>query len=605
MNEDLQRLISDYLNGDLSAEDSETLRGRLASDPKALTEFVQAIDLHAELRKVFLEGKGSLQAQKEIRQARRSRLRLIAGSLAASAAAAAAILIVWLFISPTKSGIRLESLAGRVRLIAGESRVDARPGQQIPEGQGLETFEGARATLKYPDGTSLDLGPRTEVSEFTRSGVKRVALSRGSLTAQVSRQPVEHPMTFATPQGEAKVLGTSLKLEVDADPEKGSTRLEVTSGRVRLTRLKGGESVEVAADHFAVATKELPLELRALATPLVAELVQRMAPNSWLTLPDTRLRRVVPDPAQYPKTRGISGPKSIMDSWSGGVLDAQRNRLMVWGGGHTNYYGNELYAFDLGSLKWERLTDPTAEPAVGRQINADGTPIARATYNGLACIAHADRMFALGGDTAGSGATPDFTWTFDFATKAWENRSPSGDRPPTWVGNCSAYDPQTRKIWWGEGRTPNNAGLYSYDFDGNRWTKHARDQFYYQTSAVDLRRGLLVCVGDGKLFAHDVRGASAARRALQTSGGAEFIAKPNPGWDYDAGVDRLVGWAGGAVQVLNLETNAWKSYDAPGAPKATQNGIYGRWRYVPSLDVFVVVTGIDDDVHFYKLPAGE
>jgi ferric-dicitrate binding protein FerR (iron transport regulator) len=603
MTEDLQRQISAYLNGDLSAEDVETLCRQLASDPNALTEFVQAIDLHAELRKVFLEGKGSTQALLEIRQAKRSRLRIIAGSLAAAAAAAAAIIIY--FASPTASSLRLESLAGPVRLIQGETRAEARPGQQIAEGQGLETQEGAKATLKYPDGTSLDLGPRTEVSEFARGGAKRVALSRGSLTAEVSRQPAEQPMIFATPQGEAKVLGTALKLEVDADSEKGSTRLEVTSGRVRLTRLNGGDSVEVAADHFAVATKQLPLELRALATPLAAELVRQMAPNSWLALPDTRLRRVVPDAAQYPKTRGVSGPKSIVDSWSGGALDAQRNRLLVWGGGHTNYYGNELYAFDLGTLKWERLTDPTAEPAVGRQVNADGTPVARATYNGLACIAHADRMFALGGDSAGAGATPDFTWTFDFAAKRWENRNPSGERPPTWVGNCCAYDPQTRRIWWGEGRTPNNAGLYSYDYDGNRWTKATRDQFYYQTSALDLRRGLLVCVGDGKIFAHDVRGESQARRIWQPGGGADFIAKPNPGWDYDAARDRLVGWAGGAVQLLNPETKVWTSIDAPGAPKATQNGIYGRWRYVPSLDVFVVVTGIDEDVHFYKPPSGE
>src|SRR5262245_64156658 len=64
-----------------------------------------------------------------------------------------------------------------------------------------------------------------------------------------------------------------------------------------------------------------------------------------------------------------------------------------------------------------RSTDPTPDPADGGQKNADGTPNARATYNGLAYIAHADRLFALGGDLAGSHrgflTRADILWTFE------------------------------------------------------------------------------------------------------------------------------------------------------------------------------------------------
>ena len=34
-------------------------------------------------------------------------------------------------------------------------------------------------------------------------------------------------------------------------------------------------------------------------------------------------------------------------AWSSGDFDATRNRLLMWGGGHGDYYGNELYALDL------------------------------------------------------------------------------------------------------------------------------------------------------------------------------------------------------------------------------------------------------------------
>jgi len=603
VSDDLQHRISAYLNGDLSAEESETLLRLLGSDPAALTEFVRAMDLHAELRKVFSEGKGSREALHEIRQTKKFRAWRIWGSMAAAAAVVAVVCFSWLSPARPKSVARLETVAGRARLIAPAGPPEeVGPGREILAGQGLETVGDGRATVKLPDGTLLDLRARTRVEDFAQGGENRIVLTQGRLSAEVARQPAGRPMIFETVHGEAKVLGTSLSLAVDADGGAGSTRLEVTQGLVRLTRRHVGYSVEVAAGHYAVIARERAPE----AKTLTAELVRGMAPNSWLSIPGTHLRQALPDPAKFPKVGGLGDPKGIVDSWSGGVLDSRRNRLLLWGGGHVNYAGNEVYAFDLESLVWERLTDPTPDPAVASQINADGTPVARATYNGLACVAHADGMFALGGDRAPNGGPVDQLWMFDFARNVWQPRHPSGDRPPTWVGCACAYDPETRRVWWGESRgaTSANGGLYSYDYEDNRWTKHSADSFYYQTTTVDTRRGMLVAAGHGKLFAYDIRGGGAPlRQVWRSSGGDALIAKPNPGFEYDASADRLVGWAGGSVYSLNPETKVWEVFDAPGSPKPTTYGIFGRWRYVPALDVYVVVTGIDENVHFYKLPA--
>ena len=48
----------------------------------------------------------------------------------------------------------------------------------------------------------------------------------------------------------------------------------------------------------------------------------------------------------------------------------------------------------------------------------------------------------------------------------------------------------------------------------------------------------------------------------------------------------------------------WQINNPPGAPRPSGNGTFGRWRYVPSVNAFVLVTGIDVNVHFYKLTAG-
>ena len=165
---------------------------------------------------------------------------------------------------------RLDSPRGRVRIVTGGEAKPAREGQAVLEGAGVETEgAGSRVVVAYPDGTRLALGPDTAVRKLSAAGGKRVDLSRGSVQARVARQPRALPMVFRTPHGEATVLGTTLRLIVD--PAR-STRLNVTEGRVRLTRLADGRSVVVTAGHTALAAPGVTLKARSLRarTGLVA-----------------------------------------------------------------------------------------------------------------------------------------------------------------------------------------------------------------------------------------------------------------------------------------------------------------------------------------------
>jgi hypothetical protein len=619
--DEFSRLADLVFSGRAGEAEEARLAELLAKDPARRQEFFKILDLHRLLplaREGTEDAERFLQSLRARAQARRdggeflaaARRRILSTRARARfrriGAAAAALGIVALGLGyavlRAPDVAQVDPVRGTVHLRRnGETAVLSGP-RGLRAGQGIETAgPQASAVLRFPDGTTVELSSATRVEGVEDSPAgKRLFLRRGRAAALVPRQPEGRPMVFATPQGEARVLGTSLKILVD-NGLKGSTRLEVHEGKVRLTR-SDGASVEVVAGHYAVAAAGVDLAAKPLPSPgepAARAVVARMPPGSWLSVPDTLLSRVMPSREQYPKIQGITGPTSVVVAWSGGALDPRRNRLYVWGGGHSDYYGNELYAFDLNSLAWERLTDPTADPALGRQTNADGTPNSRATYNGLAFITHADCLFASGGMLAGSdGLAADVTWTFDPAARRWVDRKPPSSSGGGFGCNAS-YDPATRKVWWGSA-AGSFAGLWSYDYDRNAWTKHNSDNFGEYTSAMDTRRGHLVVVGNGEVFSYDVRKADFTRQAWATSGGEPFIRKKAVGLDYDPVSDRIAGWHGGAVYALDPSSRRWTADDAPGAPATTPNGVYGRWRYVPDLGVFVVVTSIDTNVHFYK-----
>lgn len=109
------------------------------------------------------------------------------------------------------------------------------------------------------------------------------------------------------------------------------------------------------------------------AVPVFAQVPPTLG---WHTLAGTALKPThCPSAATYPNQQGASGCQDVTAGWSGGAFDSARNRLIVFGGGHAGYYGNELYAIDLDTLTSSRLTDPgpvgqIADPTNHSQCNS-------------------------------------------------------------------------------------------------------------------------------------------------------------------------------------------------------------------------------------------
>ena len=70
---------------------------------------------------------------------------------------------------------------------------------------------------------------------------------------------------------------------------------------------------------------------------------------------------------------------------------------------------------------------------------------------------------------------------------------------------------------------------------------------------------------------------------------------------------KFVVWSGGKdFHLYDVRTNAWSVLAAaPNSPSPTApaaNGTYGRFRYVPSKDAFVLANSVSDDVFVFRLP---
>ena len=327
-----------------------------------------------------------------------------------------------------------------------------------------------------------------------------------------------------------------------------------------------------------------------------------LQPGEWYEAPGTHLQAVLPDPV--PPNWG--GPGSIMGAWSGGAFDSTRGRLVVWGGGHADYAGNEVYTFDVESLAWARLWGPSPDlPDVGAMASvetyADGNPVSRHTYDGLAYVPTVDGLFAQGGSRYSNGYGTSATWLFSFAGTAWARKA---DAPDTMYGVLAVFDPVTAHVFH-QGQSQ----FSEYDPGADTYTARGAINGGWwhtnETAAIDPVRRLFVAVGSGAMLVWDL--ASWQQLSVASTGGDAVIGASAPGFVYAEADARLVAWSGGtSVHTLDPDTWTWTEHPAaatntvtPSTPAA--NGTYGRFQYVPSRNLFVVVNSIDTNVFFYRL----
>ena len=301
----------------------------------------------------------------------------------------------------------------------------------------------------------------------------------------------------------------------------------------------------------------------------------------------------------------LYGPGAIAYAWSSFAWDSNRGELLLWGGGHANYAGNEMYGWEASTGQWVRKSLPSAliNTTLGngaRYVVDNAAPVAAHTYDGNVFLPVNDMFANFLGPSYNSGDRGKVwingaeqnsgPWLFD-ATKADGNKvggtNGSGFDPTSlggnmwinrygqWTGTEGAYSPYVSTDYRNENGKDvvyltvdvggsRLANVYRYTFGNvrtgelDKWEKigignpatlgHIRGG----TGTLDSNHNLIVRIGytpgNVDLLVWDLAtaGPTNLNKAVQLvkSDGSPFVMNEDMSIDYDSANDHLVIWDG-------------------------------------------------------------
>jgi hypothetical protein len=371
--------------------------------------------------------------------------------------------------------------------------------------------------------------------------------------------------------------------------------------------------------------------------------VASLTPGTWSAISTNTLADLDPedDPDANPAHpgsapwRGNEGQSGVIDDWCGGALAyglGAHGSLLVWGGGHAGYYGNEIYAFDLGTRTWSRLSDPYPTP-VFDDVDAyptgffpDGSPVVPHTTDRVEYHPGTHSFVTLEVEQNNFGGyTTSTPAMFSLDRRQWR-RSPTSPEH-LWYMGWSAYD-STRELLWTEGSAAGGANpMSSFDptpanADGTygAWAQHvpqvgalgamgAYDPLDDAILVTSFRSGT-------DIFGIDPASPSDPAVTIAQGGDVPPDRHEAHGWEWSATRESFVFWAGGHVYELarsdggadwRTATWAWVDITNPASttvPEYASNGVFGRFRIARYGDVEVAITvgSTTGPVHAFRLP---
>lgn len=323
--------------------------------------------------------------------------------------------------------------------------------------------------------------------------------------------------------------------------------------------------------------------------------------GQWTEIPNSAMQSAVYSGSLAASLHGTTGPSAIMSAWGGACLDTKRDVIMVWGGGHSDYSGNEVYGFNLRTNTWKPMSQPdsVAGYAGTSGILPNGNPASRHTYGGLAYIPATDQMFETGGAHATDGNGDTTSWLYSVAIGAWKQAM--SNTTTFGAGDIALWDTTTSTVV-----CLNENAIARYNPATNTWAPLGTSTLhdYHESGAIAPDLGIIVTVGAGFLEIVNLKTGAVTR---PTSSGDQTAQQANaPGFVYYAPGQYFIAHAGGKTLYKLDPTNwAWTAFvpSAGAIPPAMQgNGTFGRLVYDATLNMIALVNDIAQNVFAFQPP---
>ena len=431
-----------------------------------------------------------------------------------------------------------------------------------------------------------------------------------------------------------------------ADTYSVTSGVAVFAGRYPSGLLYGGASLGALAAAGGLGVQESSLAGAAAVSGLSADGgLQGLVLPSWYTSAATgewvalSSSTLTSSGVGWPTNPapGVGGPYTkIVGAWGGGILNTvgvhyggsfiPGTFLVIWGGGHADWAGNDMYAYgpiESDSAVWRRLMDPTDPPPSNVLRDSNGYPAARHTYDTLVHLPDSNEMLTFG--TPGvyvSGNSLVGSDLFDFSVDpASANPWSENDTGfPAYTGGATingnfVYNPVTKKAW-GVGNG-NGSKLAVWDDVAKTWASYYKDNPYNpggSKAAIDPVHNLFVFIDSrGYVAVQDLANPNSAIYYPTFTGTAPSYARRMLDWDAAGG--RFVSWDSSGKTVYFLTPGAnpasggddwvWTSTTPAGGATPADGeveGTYGRFRMVNGpMRGILLMSKADSAITFYKM----
>lgn len=360
---------------------------------------------------------------------------------------------------------------------------------------------------------------------------------------------------------------------------------------------------------------------------------QNITPGTWAAISQNTMADVDPadDPAansNYPNSpsySGNTGQAGVLSAWNGGALATgygAKGSLLMWGGGHQDYYGNEVYAFDLATQRWKRLSNPYQNISfpVNNGIWPDGSPSVPHTYGFAGYHPGSNSFVSVMTQTSNTPSNATIAVMFDLGTGRWRS-GPKDSGGALVYGGWAVYD-RSRDAWWAEGGD-SGGSFVKYSMNGNgsagSWTNFpAKFSALNSRAAIDPVHDMVAVT----LFNHDdtIRGIDLKNPGADAvnlrQGGSMPSREGAAGWEWSDARQAFLYWRRGTgVYEVKLSGSDWRtgtwtwtnlSTGDGATPQDQGTGIFNRFRLVryDDMEIAVVVNQVNGPVYAYRVPGG-